>query len=242
MAQLQRLCEMHERGHWIPRSDSLSDCTQTVVCDNRDVSDERLRAIYAATDADELQQRYDAWATEYDADLEALSYTAPLAGAEQCHRMVGPLATVLDAGCGTGLVGARLAALGVGRLVGFDLSAEMLRCAGGRGVYAELVQGSLLEPLPFGRHFDAVVSVGTFTFGHVGPDALVHLPAVVRPDGFVVMTFRDDVMRDMGFDQAVERLERDGVWRLEDRSDPAPLIVEDGVGADMRVWTWRVLG
>jgi hypothetical protein len=49
-------------------------------------------------------------------------------------------------------------------------------------------------------------------------------------------------MRDMGFDLAVDRMERDGVWRLEDRSDPAPLIVEDGVGADMRVWTWRVLG
>jgi predicted TPR repeat methyltransferase len=207
------------------------------------MSDERLRAIYAATDAYELQQRYDAWATEYDADLEALSYMAPQAGAEQCHRMVGPQATVLDAGCGTGLVGARLAALGVKGLVGFDLSAEMLRCADERGVYDEVVQGSLLEPLPFQPAcFDAVVSVGTFTFGHVGPEALVHLPVVVRPDGFVVMTFRDDVMRDMGFDLAVDRMERDGVWRLEDRSDPAPLIVEDGVGADMRVWTWRVLG
>jgi SAM-dependent methyltransferase len=119
----------------------------------------------------------------------------------------------------------------------------MLRCAGERGVYAELVQGSLLAPLPFhAQRFDAVVSVGTFTFGHVGPEALPHLPAVVRPDGFVVMTFRDDVMSEMGFDLAAQRLERDGIWRLEDRSDPAPLIVEDGVGADMRVWTWRVLG
>jgi predicted TPR repeat methyltransferase len=207
------------------------------------MSDERLRAIYAATDTAELQQRYDAWATEYDADLESLSYRAPKAGAEQCHRVAGPQATVLDAGCGTGLVGARLAELGVGHLVGFDLSAEMLRCAGERGVYAELVQGSLLAPLPFhAQRFDAVVSVGTFTFGHVGPEALPHLPAVVRPDGFVVMTFRDDVMSEMGFDLAAQRLERDGIWRLEDRSDPAPLIVEDGVGADMRVWTWRVLG
>jgi predicted TPR repeat methyltransferase len=205
------------------------------------MSDERLRAIYAATDPAELQQRYDEWATDYDADLEALSYTAPQVGATQCHRVVGPLATVLDAGCGTGLVGDHLATLGVGRLVGFDLSAEMLRRAAERSVYDELVQGSLLQPLPFPRHFDAVVSVGTFTFGHVGPDALAHLPAVVVPDGFVVMTFRDDVVRDMGFDVEADRLERDGVWRLEERSDPAPLIVEDGVGADMRVWTWRVL-
>jgi predicted TPR repeat methyltransferase len=207
------------------------------------MSDERLRAIYSATSEQELQERYDVWAREYDADLESLAYVAPQVGAEQVHRMVGPDATVLDAGCGTGLVGRWLSGLGVGRLVGFDLSNEMLAVAAERGVYDELSQGSLLDPLPFERGmFDAVVSVGTFTFGHVGPEALAHLPAIVRPDGFVVMTFRDDVMREMGFELAVARLERDGVWKLEERSAPAPLIVEDGVGADMRVWTWRVLG
>jgi predicted TPR repeat methyltransferase len=207
------------------------------------MSDDRLQWIYSATDPHELQERYDAWASEYDADLEALAYRAPEAGAEQCHRVAGSEASVLDAGCGTGLVGGHLAALGVGRLVGFDLSAEMLRRAHERGVYDELHQGSLLDPLPFeaGR-FDAVVSVGTFTFGHVGPEALVGLPVVVRPDGFVVMTFRDDVMRDMGFDREAERLERDGVWTLVERSEAAPLIMDDGPDANMRVWTWRVLG
>ena len=38
-------------------------------------------------------------------------------------------------------------------------------------------------------------------------------------------------MRDMGFAEVVERMERDGVWSLVERTEPAPLIVEDGVGA-----------
>jgi hypothetical protein len=117
----------------------------------------------------------------------------------------------------------------------------MLGVAGERAVYDELVQGSLLEPLPFEvGTFDAVVSVGVFTFGHVGPQALPPLAALVRSGGHVTMTFRDDVMRDMGFATEVERLENLGVWSLVERTDSAPLIVEDGVGAPMRVWTWQV--
>lgn len=205
------------------------------------MSDERLAWIYAATNPQELQERYDVWAKEYDTDLAGLQYTAPAAGAERCNLWAGPTARVLDAGCGTGLVGQALRAAGVGHLTGFDLSHVMLEVAAQRGVYDELRQGSLLEPLPYpAGSFDAVVSVGVFTFGHVGPQALAALPAVVRSGGHVVMTFRDDVMRDMGFADEVQRLERDGVWRLVERTDPAPLIVEDGEGAPMRVWTWQV--
>ena len=205
------------------------------------MSDERLARIYESQGADELAERYDEWAAEYDADLAALQYTAPDAGAEGCHRWAGDQAVVLDAGCGTGLVGRRLRELGVARLVGFDLSEAMLGVAAARAVYDDLVQGSLLEPLPFeAGSFDAIVSVGVFTFGHVGPEALPPLVALVRRGGHVTMTFRDDVMRDMGFAAEVDRMEGEGVWSLVERTDAAPLIVEDGVGAPMRVWTWRV--
>ncbi len=48
--------------------------------------------------------------------------------------------SVLDAGCGTGLLGTRIKAA---RLVGIDLSPDMLAVARGRGVYDELVEGDL---------------------------------------------------------------------------------------------------
>jgi predicted TPR repeat methyltransferase len=205
------------------------------------MSDERLAWIYSATNSDELRERYDGWANEYDADLASLQYLAPQAGASRCHAWSGSEARVLDAGCGTGLVGTALRELGVGHLTGFDLSQAMLDMAAARGVYDVLRQGSLTEPLPFAAgSFDAVVSVGVFTFGHVGPAALVPLTAVVRSGGHVTMTFRDDVFRDMGFDAEATRMEHIGAWHLVECTDPAPLIVEHGEGAPMRVRTWQL--
>jgi len=204
---------------------------------------DRLPWIYSAADEHQLEQRYDEWAADYDADLDAMAWVAPQAAARQCRAMAGAAAEVLDAGCGTGLVGAALRALGVGRLVGLDLSREMLRVAAARGAYDHLVHASLTEALPFPpRSFDAVVSVGVFTFGHVGAASLAALPALVRPGGHVVMTFRDDVMQSLGFVDEVARLEQLGVWQQVARGEAEPMILEDGVGAAMRVWTWRVPG
>ena len=207
------------------------------------MNDDRLAWIYSATNPAELHERYEVWAADYDTDLQGMHWMAPRAGAERCQHFAGPAAVVLDAGCGTGLVGVALRALGVGRLVGFDLSAAMLQRAHDRGVYDELVQGSLLEPLPFAAgSFDAVVSVGVFTFGHVGPSAIAGLAALVRAGGHVSLTFRDDAMDPLGYAEEVRRLQEAGVWQLVERTEAAPLIVEEGIGADMRVWTWQVLG
>jgi predicted TPR repeat methyltransferase len=219
---------MSESQHDLPLTDSAR-------------LEERLHWIYAATSPDELRQRYDEWAATYDADLDGMAWAAPQAAAVRCAAFVAPGGEVLDAGCGTGLVGASLRRLGVERIVGFDLSAEMLARASATGVYSELHQGSLLQPLPFeaGR-FAGAVSVGVFTHGHVGPAAFEGLARVVRSGGHVSMTFRDDAVDPLGYRNEAERLQSAGVWSLVERTDPAPLILEGDVGTDMRVWTWRV--
>ncbi len=205
------------------------------------MDEDRLRWISAATTLDELRERYEQWASTYDDDLGGMEWHAPAACAARCHRWAGSDAVVLDAGCGTGLVGVELHRLGIGRLIGFDLSDAMLGAASARAVYNELHQGSLLEPLPFEpSSFDAVVSVGVFTHGHVGPEALRGLAGVVRPGGHVSITFRDDVLDPLGCGAEIARLEADGLWSLIERTEPSPLIVEGGRGVDMRVWTWRI--
>jgi predicted TPR repeat methyltransferase len=205
------------------------------------MDDDRLRWIYSATNDEELRERYQIWATEYDDDLASMGWRAPRAAAERVVHYAGRDARVLDAGCGTGLVGSALHELGVRRLVGFDLSPAMLDRARARGVYDDVVEGSLLEPLPFERGaFRAVVSVGVFTHGHVGPTGLAGLAKVVRAGGFLTMTFRDDTIDALGHGAELRRLEAEGVLTLVERTEPEPLILEDGVGADMRVWTWVV--
>lgn len=201
----------------------------------------RLEWVYASRGADELRDRYDVWAEDYDSDLEDLRWKAPRAGAERCSHFARPDAEILDAGCGTGLVGVALAALGHNRIVGFDLSPGMLEHSAARGVYAELHQGSLQDRLPFGDgRFGAMVAVGVFTRGHADGSAFAELARVTEPGGHVSITFRDDNVERLGYGVEQQRLVDAGVWELVERTEAEPLIHEDG-DILMRVWTWRVL-
>jgi predicted TPR repeat methyltransferase len=203
--------------------------------------DSRLQWIYASQGEAQLRERYDVWAADYDSDLDDLQWSAPQAGAERCAHFAKPDAEILDAGCGTGLVGVSLAALGHSRLVGFDLSTGMLERSAARGVYSELIQGSLLDRLPFddGR-FGSVVSVGVFTLGHVDGSAFAELARVTAPGGHVSFTFRDDAVDRLGYRDEQQRLIDSGMWELVDRTEPMALIHEDGEDIMLRVWTWRV--
>ena len=178
---------------------------------------------------------------DYDSDLGDLDWKAPQEAAARCDNFAMPGAEILDAGCGTGLVGVSLAGLGHSRLVGLDISAGMLARSVARGVYSELHQGSLLDPLPFddGR-FGSVVSVGVFTLGHVDGSAFAELARVTAPGGHVTITFRDDAFDDLGYRAEQQRLVDSGVWEIAEVTDPLPLLHEDGDDLMLRVWTWRM--
>ena len=204
--------------------------------------DSRLQWIYASRGDAQLRERYNAWAADYDSDLSGMRWKAPHAGAERCHHFAMPGAEILDAGCGTGLVGVALAELGHERIVGFDLSEGMLQRSAERGVYSELHQGSLLERLPFddGR-FGSVVSVGVFTLGHVEGSAFAELARVTTRGGHVSITFRADAVDHLGYRAEQQHLIDAGTWELVEQTQPMALIHEDGEDIMLRIWTWRVL-
>lgn len=203
--------------------------------------DSRLQWIYASRGTDQLRERYNVWATDYDSDLDDMGWKAPEVGAHRCNHFATPGAEILDAGCGTGLVGVALAEMGHRRIVGFDLSDGMLQRSAARGVYAELHQGSLLERLPFddGR-FGSVVSVGVFTLGHVEGSAFAELARVTTPGGHVSITFRDDAVDELGYRAAQQRLIDCSIWELVELTEPMALIHEDDDDIMLRVWTWKV--
>jgi len=203
--------------------------------------DSRLQWIYSSQGDEQLRERYDVWAADYDSDLDDMKWKAPQAGAERCSHFARPDAEILDAGCGTGLVGVSLASMGHTRIVGFDLSDGMLQRSAERNVYSELRQGSLLDRLPFedGR-FGSVVSVGVFTLGHVNGSAFAELARVTSSSGHVSITFRDDAFGHLGYRVEQQRLIDSGTWELVDLTEPMALIHEDGEDIMLRVWTWTV--
>src|SRR5882672_8434054 len=104
-----------------------------------DKANAALDSVYTAGSPEELAQAYAAWAATYDGETASLGYLLPFLITAWVARHVptgeGPL---LDAGCGTGLSGPSLKALGYDDIAGLDLSADMLTIAGSRGAYNEL--------------------------------------------------------------------------------------------------------
>lgn len=183
---------------------------------------EGLEKVYAARTAAGLADAYSTWSTGYDRETLSLGYCLPFLIAAWVARHVprgaGPL---LDAGCGTGLSGPYLRALGYDALEGLDFSADMLALARQRGAYSSLTQAALGEPLPYeDARFAAFFSTGVFTEGHAPASGLDELVRATRPGGHAVFTVRDVVLERAGFRAKFAELERGGRWRPVEESPP----------------------
>jgi predicted TPR repeat methyltransferase len=169
--------------------------------------DGHLGAVYQAGGPDQVAALYDRWAETYDAEMARAGYRHPSVGlallARHAPRGTGP---VLDAGCGTGLLGEWLGILGFSRVEGLDLSQGMLERAAARNVYARLHRLALGGPLPFADGaFAAVISTGVFTTGHVGAEALPELARITAPGGPIVLTVKTTLW-DAGLGAALSAL------------------------------------
>ena len=132
---------------------------------------------------------------------------------------------MLDAGCGTGLAGAALAAEGFRNITGLDISAESVKLALGRGVYESVHEGDLQQPLPFAdKSFDALTCVGVLTYVEEVSATFRDFCRLVRPSGHIVFTSRDDLYFERNYDALTASLVQAGSWRELHRSAPGPYL------------------
>ena len=179
-----------------------------------------LELVYAARTPQELADAYRQWAASYDAETLGIGYYLPFQITAWVARYVPPgEGPLLDAGCGTGLSGPALKALGYDDIVGLDLSDEMLALAGGRGAYRELKQAELGKTLPWpDGHFRAFFSTGVFTIGHAPASGLHELVRITKKGGHAIFTVRDQVFESGGFQAVFDELEQAKKWRLVEQS------------------------
>ncbi|MDA8603219.1 methyltransferase domain-containing protein [Alphaproteobacteria bacterium] len=132
-----------------------------------------LRRAYELDGAndEETKALYRDWAETYDGTMiDGLGYVSPMKIAALTAQLVPDRAArILDVGCGTGLLATFLMEEGFSQIDGLDYSAEMLDVAKRKGRIVERFEKDLNQPLEMGEaQFDALVSTGTFTHGHVG--------------------------------------------------------------------------
>ena len=206
------------------------------MANRREIHD---RVLNAST-TEELAKAYNEWADNYDQDLiDEMGYVAPLIATQLFSDNVEDRATIiLDAGCGTGLVGEYLRRHGYKNIEGLDYSRAMLEKAGQKQIYRKLTQGDLTGSLDIASNtFDAVISVGTFTCGHVGPEAFDELLRIVKPGGHICFTVRDQAWEEDSYLDKIGALQRNGAWTMLAEST-AEYIKSDG--SNCRICLYQV--
>ncbi|MER9457361.1 class I SAM-dependent methyltransferase [Mesorhizobium sp. M0478] len=197
-------------------------------------------------DVDRLTHFYRGWASSYELDVGRDGYCGPtvvaeLAGTVQTAYLASERTAIaiLDAGCGTGLVGGELERLGFRLIDGIDLSDEMAEKARQTGVYRH-VRGNVDLNGPLSDHasasYDITICCGVFTLGHIRPDALRELVRVTRPNGFIIVSTRKSYAEATSFENEVRRLQDAGVLVTVQCLNDAKYIAEEGA----HYWVFRV--
>lgn len=160
------------------------------------------RANVPARAADDyVRELFDSAAKSFDADLGKLNYRAPeLVAAALTQELrarerdvsiqrQATFQSVLDAGCGTGLCGPLIREYS-DRLVGIDLSPQMVERARSRGCYDEIVVAELSAFMrSHVEQFDAIVSADTLVYFGALEEPLSAARDALIPAGVLVFTF-----------------------------------------------------
>jgi len=172
--------------------------------------------IYKLKNTDEVMKYYDEWGekNKYDKDMVDWNYTGPKETTEvfikyQKNKNI----KIYDAGCGTGLVGVELKKYGFFNIYGADLSQTLLDLIP-TGTYKKLYKVDLNKEIQINDNsYDAVMCVGTFTFGHVKPPALDEFIRITKNKGLICFTINEGIHEEYGFDKKINELKNDNKWK-----------------------------
>ena len=172
-----------------------------------------LENAYKLSTPDDNADYYDAFASTYDVDFaDALGWHYPAAIAAAYRDAATKTDTpIADIGCGTGLVAS---ALNVPRehIDGIDISADMLHVSGEKGLYRSLYKVDLTKALDIiANDYGAVLSAGTFTSGHLGPDPLESLLDIARDNALFVIGVKKAFFQEAGFEPVLRDLDARGL-------------------------------
>ena len=174
-----------------------------------------LESAYRLSSPDDSRQLYGEWAEDYDAgfatreDYQLHIHTA------RAFVAAGGQGPALDIGAGTGLCGSVLSGFGVGPIDATDISAEMLDQAMRKDIYRDAIVADLNIGLPvLPESYAGIVSSGTFTTGHVGPNALDEVLRLARHGALIALSINAAHFDRAGFAEKFDQLKHNAISSL----------------------------
>ena len=171
--------------------------------------------IYKLKTTKEVMDYYDEWGEndKYNKDMVDWNYTGPKETVNTFLKYEkNKDALIFDAGCGTGLVGLELKKFGFKNFHGADLSQKLLSTIPSN-LYKKLFKFDLNQSINLEDNtYDAIFCVGTFTFGHVKPNALDEFIRITKKGGLICFTVNEGIYKDYGFDKKIQELNKINLW------------------------------
>ena len=175
--------------------------------------------IYKLKTSEELLKYYQNWTdkNKYNKDMVDWNYTAPQEVVSILKKYaLNKNFKILDAGCGTGLVGIELKKYGYLNIEGVDFSQSMLNLVP-QDIYRKIEKIDLNKSLKFKDDmYDIVMCVGTFTYGHVKPKALDELIRITKNRGLICFTINEGIYEEYGFDKKIKELSDSKSWNVKE--------------------------
>ena len=163
-----------------------------------------LKDAYSIKTPQDSINLYRVWSPTYDKDFaEKNDYRSPKEIASYFEKYCNEKDTpILDVGAGTGLVGQCLKEKNKSNIHAIDISPESLEIAKSKNCYTKLLEADLTEKLNIENNsYGAIVSAGTFTHGHIGPNVLDELLRITKSNGLFVITVHSKHFKNTSFNK-----------------------------------------
>ncbi|NOD75460.1 MULTISPECIES: class I SAM-dependent methyltransferase [unclassified Ruegeria] len=162
------------------------------------MTDKFLDSTYSLDTPQETESHYKNWAATYDKEIEDHGYVTPTrVAAALWSAHPHPETQILDFGCGTGLSGQALRAVGFELIDGMDPTPKMLEEAKAKGVYRALTGFDITKPAPLKRGaYSVITAIGVIGQGAAPAETIDVLMHALPKRGLFAFSLNDHALAD----------------------------------------------